>query len=115
MSKTRFSSSSMTRRQFLYNSGIVAGGLALAGKAAARPQSRRLSPNEKLNLAIIGVGGRGAEDIKQVSTENIVALCDVNENNLDAAAAKHPGARKYVDFRKLYDESKDIDAVVVAT
>ena len=72
------------------------------------------SPNRKLNIAVIGSGGRGAGNLAEVSSENIVALCDVNERNLDAAATKHPKARKYIDFRKLYDEANDIDAVVVS-
>jgi hypothetical protein len=71
--------------------------------------------NEKLNIAIIGAGGRGAANTQSVSGENIVALCDVSENNLNQASEKYPKARKYVDFRKLYDESNDIDAVVVST
>ena len=105
----------LTRRQFLYYSALAAGATALTPAVVARPKPRRVSPNEKLNIAIIGAGGRGAADTAEVASENIVALCDVNEENLDAAAAKYPGARKYVDFRKLYDASKDIDAVVVAT
>lgn len=72
------------------------------------------SPNSKLNIAIIGAGGRGAGNMADVSSENIVALCDVNERNLDAAAQKHPKARKYIDFRKLYEDSTDLDAVVVS-
>ena len=64
----------------------------------------RSSPNSKLNIAIIGCGGRGAGDMAGVMTENIVALCDVNQKNLDAAAAKAPGAKKFADFRKLYEE-----------
>ena len=72
------------------------------------------SPNNKLNIAIIGSGGRGAGNLAEVTSENIVALCDVNERNLEAAAAKFPTARKYVDFRKLYDQANDIDAVVVS-
>src|SRR5438034_3022909 len=107
-------SSPLSRRQFLYASALAAGGTALAGAALAQPAARRVSPNEKLNIAIIGAGGRGAADLTEVSSENIVALCDVNENHLDAATKKHPQAKKYVDFRKLYDDSKDFDAVVVA-
>jgi predicted dehydrogenase len=72
------------------------------------------SPNGKLNIAVIGCGGRGASNLSDVSSENIVALCDVNEGNLDAASAKFPQAKKYVDFRKLYDELKNFDAVVVS-
>lgn len=73
------------------------------------------SLNEKLNVGIVGAGGRGASNTQNVSSENIVALCDVDENNLNKAAEKYPKARKYVDFRKLFDEAKNIDAVVVST
>ena len=93
----------------------MAGAAAVSGTAYARPKLRRKSPNEKLNLAIIGAGGRGAANTKEVSSENIVALCDVDQNALDAAAKNFPGARTYVDFRRLYDKANDIDAVVVST
>ncbi|MCC7376956.1 MAG: Gfo/Idh/MocA family oxidoreductase [Verrucomicrobiales bacterium] len=76
---------------------------------------RAANPGEKLNIAVIGCGGRGGGNLAEVSSENIVALCDVNARNLDAAAAKHPGARKYSDFRKLFDQEKSFDAVVVST
>ncbi len=97
---------SLTRRRFLKTTtGVVLGFPALLRAAAA---------NEKLNIAIIGSGGRGGSNLSEVKNENIVALCDVNERNLDAAAAKYPSARKYIDFRRLYDQAKDIDAVVVS-
>lgn len=100
---------SLTRRGFIQKSaGATAALFAAPSILSAR------SPNEKLNLAIIGCGGRGAGNLGEVSSENIVALCDVNEKNLDAAAMKHPQARKYVDFRKLYDDANEIDAVVVS-
>lgn len=72
--------------------------------------------NNKLNLVIIGCGGRGAANRKEVAGENIVAICDVNDGWLDAAAHDHPNARKFKDFRKLYDELKDseFDGVVVS-
>ena len=73
------------------------------------------APNSKLNIAAIGVGGRGASNLKSVSSENIVALCDVNSTYLARAQEKFPAARTYRDFRKLYDEASDIDAVVVST
>src|SRR5262245_7185057 len=102
----------VTRRRFIYQSGATVGALAVLGNLSAQPQRRRISPNEKLNIAVIGAGGRGTTNIAQAGSENIVALCDVNEVNLDKAAAKLPGAKKYIDFRKLYDESRDIDAVM---
>ena len=74
------------------------------------------APSEKLNIAGIGVGGRGAGDIGEVSSENIVALCDVDWRNAAGTFKKYPKARQYRDFRKMLDkENKNIDAVVVAT
>jgi len=76
---------------------------------------RRISPNEKLNLGIIGVGGRGADNINGVSSENIVALCDVAQNNLARASSNFPDAKTYQDFRVMLDKEKSLDAVVVST
>jgi predicted dehydrogenase len=115
MRKDSSFSQAVTRRRFLYSSAVVGGSMLLPASVLAAAKPKRLSPNEKLNIAVIGAGGRGVADIKEVKSENIVALCDVNERNLNAAAEKLPGAKKYVDFRKLYDNSKDFDAVVVAT
>ena len=71
--------------------------------------------NDRLNLAVVGVGGRGAGNMSEVDkTENVVAICDVNGNNLEAAARKHLKATKYVDFRRIYDNAAAIDAVVVS-
>ncbi|QQS46375.1 MAG: Gfo/Idh/MocA family oxidoreductase [Acidobacteriota bacterium] len=103
--KTRF-----TRRQFINQA--TATGIVLLG-APAIVRGRNL--NDKLNLAIIGSGGQGGANLRRVESENIVILCDVNELNLNAAAEKHPGARKFVDFRKVYDHAKDFDAVVIST
>ncbi|MEZ0267130.1 MAG: gfo/Idh/MocA family oxidoreductase, partial [Phycisphaerae bacterium] len=72
--------------------------------------------NSKLNIAAIAVGGRGGANLSSVASENITALCDVNAQNLAAAAAKHPKAKKFADFRELFDKAhKDFDAVVVST
>src|SRR5512145_698145 len=75
------------RREFLKRSALAGTGLWMAG-ACAMGQSR--SPNEKLNIGIIGVHSRGAANMAAVATENIVALCDVDENYLAEAAAKFP-------------------------
>src|SRR2546421_2061389 len=103
--ETAMNSLSLSRRRFL---------ITVAAATTAPALLRAREPNDKLNIAVIGCGGRGAGNLQSVSTENIVALCDVNEHALDAAAAKHPAARKYTDFRKLYDDAKGIDAVVVS-
>jgi len=73
-------------------------------------------PSEKLNIAGIGVGGQGSHDLRQVDTENIVALCDVDEKRAAETFARYPNAKKYRDFRKMLErEENNIDAVVVAT
>jgi predicted dehydrogenase len=99
----------LTRRQF---TRTLLAGAGAVGLAPAFLRGQNL--NSKLNIAIIGAGGRGASNTQDVSSENIAVLCDVNGQNLDRAAAKHPQARKYKDFRKVFDRPNDFDAVVVS-
>ena len=101
----------ITRRQFTRNV-LAAGGAVLAAPALLRGQDL----NNKLNIAVIGAGGRGAANTAQLVSENIVALCDVNARALEQAGEKFPKAKKFKDFRKLFDEAeRDFDAVVVST
>ncbi len=73
-------------------------------------------PSEKLNIAGIGVGGQGGSDLNALSSQNIVALCDVDWRQAGGAFKRYPNARKYKDFREMLDkEDKNIDAVIVAT
>jgi predicted dehydrogenase len=74
----------------------------------------KVPPSEKLNIAGIGIGGRGEGDLDECGSENIVALCDVDEKHAARVFKKYPNARKWTDFRKMLDEQKDIDAVVIA-
>src|SRR5262249_21134334 len=101
-----------TRRQFVQDVAIAGASLFAAPNIA-----RCRNPSEKLRVAIIGCGGRGASNMPDMLGEHIVALCDVNEADLEKAAHKAPRARKFRDFRKLYDELKDseFDAVVVSS
>ena len=101
------SAHSHSRRTFI--------GFGLAAAAgAATPRIRAASPNGKLNVAIIGCGGRGASNMGNVQSENIFALCDTNKTELAKAAKKHPKAQTTTDWRKLI-ENKGIDAFVVST
>jgi len=105
----------LNRRQFISHAvtrSMSASALAL-GVAPALLRGQNL--NNKLNIAVIAAGGRGGSNLESVSSENIVALCDVNARNLAAASAKHPQAWKCSDFRKLFERAKDFDAVVVST
>lgn len=101
----------MNRRTFIKGAVYSAAGLSLT-RASLR--ARQLSPNEKMNIGVIGVAGRGGDNLQGVSGENIVAICDIDERNLAAAAQKFPHAKQYHDFRRLIDQ-KDIDAIVVST
>ena len=102
--------STLNRRNFLGSAAVGAAGL-LAAPSLVR--GRNL--NDKLNIAVIGCGGRGGANLTSVESESIVALCDVNEASLDSAAQRHPKAKTFADFRKLYDHAALFDAVVVST
>ena len=100
-----------SRRSFV-KSSLGAAAIGWSMPAILRGQNA----NEKLDIAIIGCGGRGGGNMNSVANgNNIVALCDVNENQLNRAANKYPQARKFVDFRKLFDTFDQFDAVVVST
>lgn len=99
-----------TRRQFLRRAAVAAG-VALV---PFRPVAASQSVNEKLRVGIIGVGGRGSHNMGQVAGERVVALCDIDDRQLERAGKKHPDAKRYHDFRKMLDQ-KDLDAVVIST
>ena len=111
----------ITRRRFLAEStkaasAIAAGNLLLQARATGAP--RRLSPNEKLNIAFVGLGGQGNADLDQIveaEDVNVFALCDVDEERVKLAGTKFPKAKHYQDYRKLLEAEKSLDAVVVAT
>lgn len=107
MSKLSFA---VSRRRFIAATALSAGSALLPFRGRARAGSAL----NKLNIGVIGVRGKGASNLSAVSSENIVALCDVDEGRLGRAAEKHPYARRYNDFRRML-EQKDIDAVVIST
>src|SRR5262245_57018564 len=99
----------ISRRRFLKT---TAGALAFPYIV---PRSVR-GANAKLNIAGIGVGGKGETDVRYCAGENIVALCDADEARAAGTFKKFPGAKVYKDFRKMLDEmGKGIDAVTVST
>jgi predicted dehydrogenase len=99
-----------SRRTFLKTSGATVAALYAASPAIVRAQGA-----DKLRIAMIGVGGRGAANLKGVASERIVAICDVDRNALDKAAVTYPEARRETDFRKIFDRPGEFDAVVVST
>lgn len=107
----------LTRRAFL----VAAGASVAASGCATRVNTAKvipgvLSPNQKLNLAAIGIGGMGRANLEACNTENIVALCDVDDARAAEVYKTYPNAKRYRDFRKMLDaEAKNIDGVIVAT
>ena len=107
---------SLTRRQMLRDTTLAAGLASLGGVWTDRAAARSQSPNDKLNIACIACGGMGASDLNAVSSENIVALCDVDDARAADAYKRYPNVPHYRDFRRMLDkEGKRIDAVTVST
>jgi len=88
------------------------------------PHLKKCTPSDKINLAFIGVGGRGGKNIKGcaqisklgIAAHNIVALCDVDENRAAKEYEKYPNVKRFRDFRKMFDAmANEIDAVVIST
>ena len=100
----------VTRRHCLASAGAVAAAIVVPAGTA-----RGYAANERLDLGVIGVGGRGGANLNGVAGENIVSLCDVDRGHLETAARRFPKARSYTDFRKLLDAEKTLDGVVVST
>jgi len=106
----------MSRRSFLETSGVVAAGFTILPSSVISGLGKR-APSDKLNIAVVGIGGMGNSNLKAVkATENIVALCDVDWAYSKDVFAENPNAKAYWDWRKMYDEmGKSVDAVIVAT
>ncbi len=90
-----------SRRQFLKSTTALSAGLWLGGSTAVRATS----PSEKLNVACIGVGGRGSANVGGVSGENIVAMCDVDENKAGKRFQQFDKAGRFQDFRVMFDKA----------
>lgn len=106
----------VSRREFLRQAALAgAATMTAAGSLLPRPTvAAPRSPNEKLNIGVVGVAARGRANLDGVSTENIVALCDIDAQRLDGAHADFPKAEKYTDYRRMLDRN-DLDAIVVST
>ncbi|MBI2929861.1 MAG: Gfo/Idh/MocA family oxidoreductase [Verrucomicrobia bacterium] len=112
--KTRKALDPLSRRKFLGHAALATAAFQFVPGHVLGLRGQT-PPTGKLNIAGIGVGGQGAGDISQMAGENIVALCDVDWAHAAGTLKKFPQARQFKDFRKMFDEQKNIDAVVVAT
>jgi predicted dehydrogenase len=106
----------ITRRHFLQSSVVVGAGLSLSAASWARAAGA----NSRLRVASVGPGGKGWSDLTGVAASplvDVVAICDIDEGpqNLGRAAEKYPSAQRYTDFRRLLDDAKSFDALIVST
>ncbi|MDR2967998.1 MAG: Gfo/Idh/MocA family oxidoreductase [Tannerellaceae bacterium] len=108
--------SNISRRSFLQKGTAAAAAFTIAPSTILGKSHGYTAPTDKLNIAGIGIGGMGNANLRNMATENIVALCDVDWKYSKPVFEKYPQAKKYWDYRKLYDEmGSSIDAVMVAT
>ena len=91
----------MKRRQFLTSAAVIGAGTLILPRTSLFGAN---APGNKLNLALVGTWGRGEAHFGSISSENVVALCDINADHLAFGAKKFPGAKTYSDWRKLLDD-----------
>lgn len=109
-------SSKMSRRKFLGTGAIAAAGLTFVPSSVLGKAYGHTAPSDKLNIVGVGVGGMGFANLKNLESQNIIGLCDVDWKYSQRVFEYFPKAKKYYDYRKMYDElGKSIDGVVVAT
>ena len=109
--------SNISRRSFLQRGAAAAAAFSIVPGSILGKSHGYVAPTDKLNIAAVGIGGMGSANLKNMEkTDNIVALCDVDWKYSKPVFERLSGAKKYWDYRKMYDEmGKSIDAVLVAT
>ncbi|MEE9461628.1 MAG: Gfo/Idh/MocA family oxidoreductase [Bacteroidales bacterium] len=107
--------SGVSRRSFIATSAAATAGLTILPSNVIAGLGHK-APSDKLNVAGVGVGGRGGGVIKSITDQNIVALCDVDWHYSKGIFSEYPNAKKFWDWRVMFDKMQDsIDAVVVGT
>lgn len=108
--------SDFSRRKFLKTGAAALAGLTIAPSSILGKAFGHVPPSDKLNIIGVGVGGRGAQVLRNMNSQNIIGLCDLDWRYSANVFKEYPNAKKYYDFRKMYEElGKSADAVVVAT
>lgn len=113
-------SNEISRRSFLKTGAAAAAAISVAPEmfAAKKSSKKKVAPSDKLNILGVGIGGRGAASLNKFNAggQNIIGLCDVDWKYAAHVFEKYPEAKRYKDWRKMYDEMlKDADGVLVAT
>ena len=108
--------SNLSRRSFLKTGAAAFAGFTIAPNLILGKSHAHVAPTDTLNIAAVGVGGRGASVLRGMEAENIVAIADVDWGYAKPVMDRYPNAKKYKDYRQMYSEmGSSIDAVMVAT
>ena len=102
----------ISRRDFLSGAAAIGAFTIVPRHVLGGPGET--APSEKLNIAGVGVGGMGKNNVEASESENIVALCDVDFNLAAKVFEKYPKAKRWRDYREMLEEQKEVDAVIVA-
>ena len=107
----------LSRRNFLKTGAMASIAMSVVPNTVlGKSFSGKTAPSDRLNILGVGIGGRGSADLAEMETENIIGLCDVDWKYAAGVFNKYPKAKRYSDYRRMYDELlKDADAVMVAT
>ena len=106
----------ITRRNFLQKNAMMVAGLTIVPSSVLGKMAGQTAPSDKMNIAGIGVGGKGIVNLRNLKSENIVAICDVDWTLCAKIFEEYPNAKKFYDYREMYDKiGKEIDGVVIAT
>lgn len=106
----------VSRRSFLGSAVAATAGITVIPSFALGKSLGHVAPSDKLNIAAVGIGGMGFANLKNLESQNIIGLCDVDWKYSQRVFDYFPKAKRYKDWRTMYDElGKDIDGVVIAT
>jgi predicted dehydrogenase len=108
-----------TRRDFIKNITLTATGLTILPShliSGLKRSTQFIPPSDKLNIAGVGIGGKGHPNLVGMNTENIIGLCDVDWKYANNCFQEFPKAKRFKDWRRMFDEmGKDIDGVMIST
>lgn len=108
--------SDLSRRKFLKTGATALAGLTIVPSTILGKSFGHVAPSNKLNIIGVGVGGRGAHVLRSMNSQNIIGLCDVDWKYSANVFKEYPNAKKYYDYRKMFEElGKEADGVMVAT
>jgi len=108
------SKKSFSRRNFIGTTAAAFAGISVIPSHAVAGLGHT-PPSDKLNIAGIGIGGKGSVNLRNMPGQNMVAMCDVDWDYANPVFEEYPKAKKWKDYRKMLEEQKDIEAVVIAT